>query len=365
MGLGGSSGFDRARISIFVAVVALVGAGLFSGMKVGEQAGDGDSNSNSERLGAGPVTTQPGIDGASTSTTAVPTTTTTMPSTTTTVHLGRNSLVREGLVASGPIEIRGQADVVIEGQWISNPNGECITIQESQRITIKNSIIGPCLGRAVAVYLAEGVTLIGSTVTESTQGFYALEASGVNVEKNTFERIGRNFVQFDKVSGGSSRIIDNWGANDAASDSAVDLVSLFQSNGTPESPIVVAGNWLQSGGLHRNGSGIMAGDGGGSYQVIEANMLINPGQVGIGVAGGTDVVVRSNQVFSDLLPNSNVGIYVWNQYDAACERHLVEANTVNWINRDGKVSGFWDGGNCGEILGIGDNEFASSITAPG
>ena len=72
---------------------------------------------------------------------------------------------------------------------------------------------------------------------------------------------------------------------------------------------VGGGGWVE---------GAVLGDGGGGHVIVEGNALVNPGQVGIGVASGTDITVTGNSVYSEALPWSNVGIYVWNQYGSAC-----------------------------------------------
>ena len=103
----------------------------------------------------------------------------------------------------------------------------------------------------------------------------------------------------------------------------------------------------------------MLGDGGGSYQFVEGNVLVNPGQVGIGVASGTNMTVRGNRIYSSSLPWSNVGLYVWNQYGAACGNVEVSGNQVNWTNAGGSSNGWWGGGGCGEVNFYGNDLNAS------
>ena len=130
-------------------------------------------------------------------------------------------------------------------------------------------------------------------------------SDSVRVDSNAFVDAGRNFVQFDKVNGAGSSISGNRGQNELGGTNAEDLISLYQSNGTASSPIRVVGNHLRNGGPSDSGSGIMLGDGGGSYQFVEGNVLVEPGQVGIGVASGTNMTVRGNVVYSSALPWSN------------------------------------------------------------
>ena len=53
------------------------------------------------------------------------------------------------------------------------------------------------------------------------------------------------------------------------------------------------------------------------------NILLNPGQVGIFIAGGTHNAIVDNVVYGEQRPLSNVGIYVWNQTDEPCSDHGV------------------------------------------
>ncbi len=103
----------------------------------------------------------------------------------------------------------------------------------------------------------------------------------------------------------------------------------------------------------------MLGDGGGSHQFVEDNVLVDPGQVGIGVASGTSITVRSNLVYSSAVPWSNVGIYVWNQYDSSCGDVEVSGNQVNWTAAGGYENAWWSGGGCGSVNLSGNNWSAS------
>jgi hypothetical protein len=106
----------------------------------------------------------------------------------------------------------------------------------------------------------------------------------------------------------------------------------------------------------------MLGDGGGSHQLVEGNVLVNPGQVGIGVASGYDITVRGNRVFSSAVPWSNTGVYVWNQYDSECDDIEVVGNQVNWTASGGYSNGWWEGGGCSN-LSVHDNDWDAPIGA--
>ncbi|MGI9667117.1 MAG: right-handed parallel beta-helix repeat-containing protein, partial [Acidimicrobiia bacterium] len=247
--------------------------------------------------------------------------------------------------ASGQVRVSGDNNVVIENLHITNPHGDCVVVSGSANVTIRNSTIGPCGGDGVYITDSDNVSINGNYITESSRGVLAHRSDSIRVDENAFAYTGRNFVQFDKVNGAGSSISGNRGANHLGGSNAEDLISLYQSNGTASSPIRVAGNHLKDGGPSGSGSGILLGDGGGSYQTAEANKLVNPGQVGIGVAGGSNMRVINNQIYSSSQPWSNVGIYAW-AFGTGCGYVEITGNQVDFAAAGGYSNGFWNGGGC-------------------
>jgi parallel beta-helix repeat protein len=254
--------------------------------------------------------------------------------------------------ASGPIEIYGKSNVVIENVHISNPGGQCVTISGSSNVIIRNSTIGPCGDQGVYVTNSNNVTVSGNYVTDATLGTLVHRSDSIRVDENVFVNTGRNFVQFDNVNGADSSISGNRGTNQLGGSNAEDLISLWQSNGTSSSPIRVLNNHLRNGGPSGSGSGIMLGDGGGSNQIAQGNRLVNPGQVGIGVAGGYNMKVLNNLIYSSAQPWSNVGIYSWEL--SSCGSVEIAGNQVDWVASGGYSNGFWNGGGC-DLSEYGNN----------
>ena len=260
----------------------------------------------------------------------------------------------------GPIIVSGESNVVIENVHIVNPGGTCITVTNASSVVIRNATIGPCGGEAVYLSDVDGVKVSGNYITDTGNGVLAHRSDSVAVDGNAFVNAGRNFVQFDKVNGSGSSISGNRGQNELGGSNAEDFISLYQSNGTSSSPIRIVGNHLRDGGPSGSGSGIMLGDAGGSHQYVADNVLVNPGQVGIGVASGTSITVINNRVYSDGLPWSNVGIYVWNQYGSACGNVEVAGNQVNWTASGDYSNPWWSGGGCSTVS-ILDNDWEAAI----
>ena len=261
---------------------------------------------------------------------------------------------------TGPIVIRRDSDVVIENLHISNPDGACVTVTKSSNVTIRNSTIGPCGDEAVYLSDIDTAQMSGNYILDTGNGILVHRSDSVVVDENVFINAGRNFVQFDKVNGPGSSISGNRGQNELGGSSAEDMINVYESNGTAESPIRVVGNHLRNGGPSGFGSGIMLGDNGGSHQIAEGNRLVNPGQVGIGVASGDGIRVIDNFIYSAAQAWSNVGLYVWNQYDSTCSDIEVAGNQVNWTASGGFSNGFWDGGGCGGPS-VSDNDWDADL----
>lgn len=175
------------------------------------------------------------------------------------------------------------------------------------------------------------------TFEDVNGGVYALDSSNVMIRGNSFKNVARKgklsfsrgqFVQFDKVTGGE--VSNNYGFNDPAVADPEDLVSMYKSSGTAQNYMQVFGNCFQGGGASLSGGGIMTGDAGGSFIHVHDNILIDPGQYGLAVASGNDIIIENNRVLGRKSTVSNVGLYVWNQYSPSCIR-ITARNNVRYF----------------------------------
>jgi hypothetical protein len=89
---------------------------------------------------------------------------------------------------------------------------------------------------------------------------------------------------------------------------------------------------------------------------------VNPGQVGIFIAGGTNNKILSNLVYGAQRTSSNVGLYVWNQSSTPCSGNEVSGNQVWWKNASGSMNNAWNAGNCGTVAGWSTNTGAPRST---
>ena len=256
--------------------------------------------------------------------------------------------------------------MTISGLEIANPKGNGITIRNSKRIRIENCKIGPCKGEAVNVYECEGVTVSGNRFEAVSTGVYALDSRRIEVTRNRCLNVHGPFprgqlAQFDKVTGGGNRINQNLALNILGKSHPEDVINIYKSSGTPDDPIQVIGNKIRGGGPSGSGGGIMTGDGGGAYIVVRDNIVVDPGQYGIAIAGGHHIQILDNKVFGKKQPFTNVGIYVWNQSNAPSDGHTVRGNQVRWFNKAGTENPCWDANNCGTVAGWDGNDWQADL----
>jgi hypothetical protein len=265
----------------------------------------------------------------------------------------------------GPLSIRLESctDVLIEGC-------ELVAIQliGCKEVTIRNCWIHDSARVGVELGGCTQVTVQGCRLERVATGVYAEGSQQVQV-RGTFMRnmVGPlprgSAVQFDEVTGAGSAICDNYAFNERGKSHPEDVISLFKSQGTAESPILIEGNYVAgdpaegSRDKSENGSGIMLGDYGGAHLLCRKNVVVAAGQVGMGVAGGTDIRVEENVIYGGKSNVTTSGLYVWNQSKLPSARVKVIGNRVSWVNKDGEETSWWEGGGVDELAQTG-NTFA-------
>lgn len=268
--------------------------------------------------------------------------------------------------SSEPIVLNGISDMTISELEISNPNGNCIQLRNCHNIIIQKCKLGPSSGNGVNLYECTNISVIDCRMESVATGVYALESTDINVENITVKNVQGpkprgQMVQFNKVNGTRNKVNYNVVENILGESTAEDAINMFKSNGTSLNPIQIKGNWIRGGGPSKSGGGILLGDGGGSNYLVQDNVLVNPGQYGIGVASGTNARILNNRIYSKQQDFTNVGLYVWNQYDSECNNITVMGNEVNWTNKSGNLNGAWNGNNCGEVNNWKDNNWEADI----
>lgn len=249
-----------------------------------------------------------------------------------------------------------------------------------KNLRIYNSRIRHSTNNAVSLDGCHDVVVQGNLFEKVATGVYAHQSTRVQVVGNLcFDVQGPlprgQLVQFDKVTGPDNLIMGNVAINRHPQSNPEDVINIYQSVGTPDSPIRIEHNHLAgdpergSQDLSSSGSGIMLGDGGGQHQLCLNNTLVNPGQVGIGVAGGGEIQVRGNTIVGTKSNVANVGLYTWNQYAGAPAGAITVAdNRVRWVNADGRSNPYWNGNGFTQVTqqnnAFGDARLDADALAP-
>ena len=284
-----------------------------------------------------------------------------------------------------PIVIDNQTDVIIQDLELrideSDPTNYAITIANSRNVTIKCLNIGNMPRHGIRITNSQNVKILDTwihdlagnspmlaiDIAESTDillegnrleqvrsGVYVLGGPGIVFRGNRVVNVMGPFprgqmIQFNKVSGPGNVISGNLAINHHGLSYPEDVISIFKSSGTAESPILIEDNFIMgdpnlgSQDMSRSGSGFMLGDVGGWNILARNNTLISPGQVGIGVPSGGNIVIEGNLIYGEQSNVSNVGIYVWNQSAIKGGPIRIADNIVQWSNKDGNNNSFWQG----------------------
>jgi hypothetical protein len=292
------------------------------------------------------------------------------------------------LKPSGPLTLTGDAGVVF-GLHITSTTGDCVTLNDAVGVVLRGNDIGPCGGNAIVVAGGSSITIEDNYIhpehppascCDTGDGVFAHGTSTLAILGNVIAygeanieadgtngiRVIGNFLLNPQNGGSRGQNFQAWSGSfniDVESNYALssmdpkytlppkqeDSINFGISTG-----IIAKNNYVQ-GGFSPSGCGIIADDQAESAQFVD-NMLFDTGQCGIGIASGTKQVVTGNKILNDTPVDGggNTGLYVWNQYDAACGPVLVTDNVVSAIKPDGTQSSYWYGGGCDPVTTTGN-----------
>ena len=251
-----------------------------------------------------------------------------------------------------PQTYRNKTNLVIENLRFTNPAGNILTFFDCSNITIRNCYFGASSGEGVSIERGGNITIENCLFANNRTMIYANRTTGgIKVLNNQFVNAKGPFprgqyVQFNTCTGAGNLVQGNRGECFDGRADPEEVVNLFSSSGTAASPITIKDNIFRGGGPSPSGGGMAAGDHGGDWLLIENNKLVNPGQQGIGVGGGNNVTIRGNQIYSEKKPWSNIGMFIWGQYEASCSNVNVSNNRVTFYNKNGVLNNWWWGGGC-------------------
>ncbi len=282
------------------------------------------------------------------------------------LSFGQGSQYSGSYTNSSPISWNGQSNKTISNLAIVNSGGHCIELNNCSNITIQNCKLGPSKNEGVYMYNCKNITVINCTLDHNDTGVFAGLSSGISVTHNDVINVQGpmprgQMVQFDEVTGNGNSISFNVVENILGQSHPEDAISLFKSSGKAGDPIRVVGNWIRGGGPSNSGGGIMTGDMGGSYILVQDNILVNPGQYGATIASGNNIAIKNNKIYSKQLAFSNIGLSAYKQYAIASHSDTIMNNTVNFTYMDGQLNNLLNDGKFGEVVGWSTNKYDPNL----
>jgi parallel beta-helix repeat protein len=270
--------------------------------------------------------------------------------------------------AADVIHLEGKHDLTISGKFINGGTAPLITLKNCYNIHITGNKLSNSTQVGIYLYQCKNITIDDNYVTNVSSGVYAEQTNegGIIVNNNQFLNMKGpfprgQFVQFNNVKGPNSSISNNKGENILGQSYPEDAISLYQSAGTASSPVKITGNWIRGGGPSLSGGGIMLGDNGGSYLTATDNILVNPGQFGMAIAGGDHISIVNNMIYSKQQYFNNVGLYVNDINGYKTSGCTATANKVRYFNKDNYMNNAWLSPNSIKPEGWDSNDWGASL----
>ncbi|MGZ3811089.1 MAG: right-handed parallel beta-helix repeat-containing protein [Mucilaginibacter sp.] len=269
---------------------------------------------------------------------------------------------------TSPISLYGAQNLTISGDSINGGSVPCINLTNCTNIHITHCKL--VNSKVVGVNLSgcTNVLIDSSYISNVSTGVYAVDSKTIRVNYNQMRNMmgpypKGAFIQFDNVTGAYCRVVGNRLENIMGASYPEDAISMYKSNGNATDPIFIGNNWIRGGGPSKTGGGIMLGDNGGSYITASTNILVNPGQYGMAVSGGTHMQITNNSIYSKAQSFSNVGLYYWNQSGLPSSSITISGNKVNFTSGMYGVNNSYIGAGDAPPTGWSTNIWNASITA--
>lgn len=288
-----------------------------------------------------------------------------------------------------PINLTGASGITISGDSINlnHTNTVGITLTNCNNIHITKSRILNSTGNGIYLFNCHDITIDSCYISNVNSGVIASSCTGnIKITDNYFLNMTGPFprgqaVQFNTVSGGGNKVSRNKIENQNGLSNPEDCINIFKSNGISGNPIRIDSNWVRCDiPTSHTGGGILLGDNGGSWQTATYNILVSPGNYGMGNAGCDNCVIEFNTIYSPqhiisdpALRVSNVALSNHNwpaaiANGAVCNNNVFMNNTIQWwsdkyydgVHFVSSVNNYWNDGSC---TSFGLNTFNAPIDA--
>lgn len=275
-----------------------------------------------------------------------------------------------GGTPSAPINWTGKNSITISGLSITGGSTPCIKLTNCTNVYITACNLGNSSDVGIELDNCSNVTIEKNNIYNVAAGIIANNCPNGNIMIFTNQMQNMQgpahsgaFVQFISVGGSGNNISYNHCENISGQSNPVDAIDILSSSGTSASPITLDSNWIRGGGPASTGGGIELGDGGGAWQLAQNNILVDPGQFGMAVTGGSNMVLANNTIYGRVQSFTNVGLYVWGQNGKAITNCTVSGNQVNFTNSSGTENGAWLASGTPTPSGWNSNAWDAAITA--
>lgn len=254
-------------------------------------------------------------------------------------------------------DFSGKSNIVFEGKRIVNADISIKMYNGANNITIRNCFFDGASQELVELENASNITIENCLFAKGYSGVYSVGSKNIKIVNCQFVNMRIKWIngefrgkgQFVQMNSCSDILIENCKGENFPEADPEDMVSFYRSSNGVVRNNIFRGNptekWSKSGG------GIICGDKGGDNITIQGNKVVNPGNYGIAVAGGTNMKLLDNMVYSVKTPVINNPLYVWNQNKDDNDKLIpmsnitVKGNKVYWEGANGP----WNAGNGSNI----------------